>query len=92
MAISEIDGREDRDGVWHAVTVDGSAPTDMTAVCGMEIPTDARAGAWDELDESAATCEQCHDSLEGEHRENGYTVENIGGVPAIRSKDEPPWL
>ena len=91
MAISEIDGREDHQGVWHAVTDDESRPTDLTAVCGMEIPVGARSGAWDDLDESAVTCEDCHDLLEGEHREPGFTIENIGGIPAIRSKDEPPW-
>jgi hypothetical protein len=91
VAISEIEGREDHEGVWHAVTDDESAPTDLTAVCGVEIAADARAAAWDGLDESAATCEDCHELLEGEHREAGFTVENIGGVPVVRSTDEPPW-
>ena len=90
MAISEIEGREDHEGVWHAVA-DDSAPSDLTAVCGMEIAAGARVAAWDGLDESAATCEDCHDVLESEHHETGYTVENIGGVPVIRSTDEPPW-
>lgn len=92
MAITEVGAREDHEGVWHAVTDDASRSAVATALCGVEISYSASSGAWDVLHESVDTCLECHDMLEGEHRETGFTVENIGGVPAIRSRDDPPWM
>jgi hypothetical protein len=41
---------------------------------------------------SAATCAACDEMLAGEHREPVFSVENIGGVQSIRSRDDPPWM
>ena len=92
MTISEIGAREDHEGVWHAVTDDESRSAVTTALCGLEIPDTAPSGSWDGLADSAGACGDCHDRLEGDHQASGFSVENIGGAPAIRSRDDPPWI
>ena len=91
MTISELGAREDHEGVWHAVTDDESDAADTTALCGAEVAEAAPTGAWEARAGSAARCEVCDEMLAGEHRDAGFSVENIGGVPTIRSRDDPPW-